>query len=80
MAEKSMQKVELHPAHVWTCDLCRRDNFCRGVVAEINPDERDEMIDADIAPEHAMTGEWLKTVTCAHCHAEFTVEQNEYGD
>lgn len=72
--------VELHPAHVWTCEKCGRDNFCRGIVAELNREESDEMIESDIDPESAVTGKWMiapETVTCGHCGAEFKTEEQE---
>lgn len=68
------RKVEIHPAHVWTCDDCGRDNFCRGVVFEPDAEEMAEM------KEHFgdyVGGDWMtapEEVTCCHCGATFETE------
>lgn len=68
-----MQKVWLHPAFVWDCEECGRENFCRAVRADcdeetlafakerigVAPDEEGEFLQA---PTH---------VTCAHCGITF---------
>ena len=37
------QEVELHPAFVWDCPSCGREQFERSVVAELSPDELEEL-------------------------------------
>lgn len=71
-----MNKVELHPASVWTCDECGRDNFLRTIVMEggddciIEGQDGEEDIEAVfiIEPSH---------VTCPHCNIEFEVNSCE---
>lgn len=71
-------KIELHPAHVWDCDECGRENFCRGIVVEPSEEERAEMEEA--MGEPFVMGDWLTApneVTCAHCGAEFDTEDDQ---
>lgn len=59
------ERVSLKAAFVWDCPRCGGENFHRGVVAELSPEERGEMgPDADwvAAPEK---------VTCSRCNAGF---------
>ena len=72
-----MRTVELRPAHTWDCDECGRENFCRGIVAELTPEEKAEIADAGGSIE---TGHWLtapEAVECAHCGAAFRTERYE---
>jgi hypothetical protein len=72
-------KVELHPAHVWDCDECGRENFCRGVVMEISEQDREAMIARYGGKEEDwQTGNIISApdeVTCAHCGQTFVVEE-----
>lgn len=74
------QKVELHNAHVWDCEECGRENFCRSVTVEMNPDDpRDaELIALAKAECEEIGGDvnsfWQsepEVVVCSHCGAEF---------
>lgn len=82
----STRKVELHPAHIWTCEDCGRDNFERCVEAEMPDDERAEMFrkfhhmqEYEELPE-GWEGFGMVTapeeVTCQHCGAEFETEEH----
>jgi hypothetical protein len=67
----AMREVEIHPAHVWTCEDCGRDNFCRGAVLEFSPEDHKEF-EANGLPHE--TGEWItapEDVTCDFCGSEF---------
>ena len=75
-----MKEVEIHPAHVWTCDECGRDNFERGVQADfLTPQEyRDiceEMGVFDPAiqdePPVGMLMTAPQEVTCRYCGETF---------
>jgi len=70
-----MSEVELHPAHVWTCEECGRDNFCRGVVAEFDSEDRAEFVET--FGEKPLPGFWMTApteVTCGHCGVEFVTK------
>lgn len=68
--------VELHPAHVWDCDACGRENFCRGIDAQefVAPDELDEAREAlGIEPwEEGSLVTAPDVVTCSHCGAQYS--------
>lgn len=78
--------VELHPAHVWTCDECGRDNFVRAIVYEPLEDELDgllesagiDRVDYDEWTANPANGGVFTTmpgsVACDHCKAEFGVD------
>lgn len=72
-------KVELHSAFQWDCDECGCENFCRGVTAELNEEDKQHMIeDHGVDPEYCGTGDWMlapETVKCDHCGAEFETEE-----
>lgn len=36
-------EIELHPAYVWNCDSCGRENFERGLVPEFSMEELEEI-------------------------------------
>lgn len=84
-------KIELHPAHVWDCDECGRENFCRSVAVELNPDDPADAEMIAIAEEesqgmiNSVHGFWQTApdeVVCHHCGAEFeTIDsRNETGE
>jgi hypothetical protein len=85
-----MREVEIHPAHVWTCEDCGRDNFERSIAADfLTPEEYrglceemgifDPAIDAE-PPEGAIVAA-PENVECRYCHGQFkTVEPNETRD
>jgi predicted nucleic acid-binding Zn ribbon protein len=67
--------IELHPAFVFDCDECGRENFVREIV-----EEHDEETDSELRSEHSIEpyeeGHWVltpTTVTCQHCNADFDV-------
>lgn len=78
--------VELHPAHVWTCDECGRDNFVRAIRYEPLEQELPGLLDAaGISREDY--DEWTAdpdnsglftsipaSVACEWCGAEFEVD------
>lgn len=65
--------VELHPAFVWDCDNCGRENFVRSIVGEFDEETMREMRE-----EHGITeyecGEWHtapRSVKCRYCGSAF---------
>lgn len=72
-------RVELHPAHVWDCDECGRQNFCRAVVLELNEQDREALITRYGGDEEDwQTGDIVcapDDVTCQHCGATFAVDE-----
>lgn len=76
----SKHKIDLHPAHVWDCEECGRENFCRCVAVELDPSDPCDAELLEIARAECtetgnkVEGFWQtapETVTCAHCGAEF---------
>ena len=68
-----MNAVELHPAHVWDCPECGIENFCRGVVVELDEDGMRHMRE-EYGIEDAETGDFLmapEEVVCANCDMTF---------
>lgn len=75
---KPKAKVELWPAHGWTCDECGRDNFCRGVTMEISEEDR-VMFLAEFGDD-TPDGQWMlapEHVECVHCGAAFDTESQD---
>jgi len=67
-------KVEIRPAHVWTCDNCGQENFERCVVVELSPEEKAELEENELG---AQTGDWMtipESVTCKSCNSEFETQ------
>ena len=67
------EKVELQPAFSWTCPECGRENFHRGLVRELPPEEEQELRD-----EHGVQpwelGHFVtqpESVECTHCSHSF---------
>jgi rubredoxin len=89
-----MRKVELHPAHLWTCDDCGRDNFERAIRVEPESLEGQEVYEltqllAEEANESAevlgivVGGEWTMRpdhVKCRHCGAEFETLKGDHDE
>lgn len=67
------KKVELIPAFTWTCPDCGTDHFTRAIVAEMSPEELQELRERlDVEPweeGHLLTNP--KVVTCPDCQQEF---------
>lgn len=67
-------EVGLEQAWHWECPSCGRDRFVKGVIAELNSDERQEL-----SVEHGIefsTGDYFvrpDSVTCDDCGKEFRV-------
>lgn len=83
----ALQKIELHPAHTWDCDNCGRENFCRGVPHEMNPDDPQDAELIAIAKEAneesgmPITGFWItapEEVTCIHCGTTYETEEQDF--
>lgn len=73
-----MQTVELHPASVWDCEECGRENFCRLVRPEFSEADLAELKE-DHGVEAHETGEFLtfpETVKCQFCFTEFATEDD----
>lgn len=68
-----LTKIELRPAYLWTCEECGRDNFCRGIVAELSEEEIALLREEHGIEDHE-TGDWMRgpdRVTCLWCGATF---------
>lgn len=79
------EKVELHPAHMWDCPECGRENFCRSIVYHPEPGEtmRDVVAHVlgvepfEVPDDMAENSFWMTApdkVTCAHCGEAFETE------
>lgn len=78
-----MTTVELHPAWVWDCDTCGRENVARGITLMLTAEEAREMAERcgdEIVGEQPPPGVRCpitsapNEVRCRHCNAEFDVE------
>ncbi len=74
--------VELHPAHMWDCPECGRENFCRCVLAVVPNEERESFAEkASFDPDMIamMQGDFVTApdeVTCKFCETTFkTIDQ-----
>lgn len=84
--ESQKTKVELHPAYVWTCDHCGIDNFERGVVPTLSPEEESQVrSELGIPSDLPLDGIFQiapAEVQCRDCNAEYDVDfgQDEEDD
>lgn len=70
----SARTIELHPAFVWDCDDCGRENFVRSIVGEFDAETMQEMRDDHGITEYE-SGEWHtapSSVKCQHCESVFS--------
>lgn len=74
MSDPKSQPVEMLQAFCWTCPECGRDRFERAIIAEMSPEEMQELRD-----EHGVQpwedGEFCtfpETVHCPDCNLEFS--------
>ena len=62
-------RVELRPAFSWDCPKCGTENFARGIVPEMAPEELSELRDEHgVQPWEA--GDFVmapESVECKHC-------------
>ena len=68
-----MKKVELLPAYCWHCENCGRENFERGIVAEMS-DEDEVGMKEEFGIEPWEDGNFMmmpEKVTCPHCNEDF---------
>lgn len=68
--------VEMHPAYVYDCSECGRENFVRAVVHEFSAEDLQELKEEQ-GVESCETGDFVtipETVTCDHCDCEFETE------
>lgn len=72
--------IELHPAYMWDCDECGRENFARAVYPELSEDEVRELAydmgviesaDDDLPPGMILMAP--NKVQCIFCNAKFDV-------
>lgn len=72
-----VRSIELHPAFVWTCEDCGRENFTR--VVRLEPELVPDLIPEDRRAEvEGREGDWCLApdrVTCAYCGAEYETEE-----
>ena len=76
-----MEKIELRPAYVWTCEECGIDNFENCVVLELSDAEMEEL-----RGEHGIADEdegvfigMPDVVTCKACKTTFESEVYKDG-
>lgn len=73
-----MKQVELHPASVWDCEECGRENFCRMVKPELTEEDLQELRE-DHGLHVCDTGLFLMApdkVKCAYCFFEFETTED----
>lgn len=78
-----MSQVELHPAFVWDCDNCGRQNFERAIIPPFQSieEERAAYTMLDLTPGEAFPVLAPFNVTCRSCGAVFDTDTtNIYGD
>lgn len=67
------ERVELRPAYEWTCEACGRDNFTRGLVREMSPEDLYQLR-IEYGVEECAIGNFVcvpPTVKCQGCGSEF---------
>jgi hypothetical protein len=71
--------IELHPAFVWDCDDCGRENFERSIVGDFDEETLQQMRDEHgIQPWEAGDLHTAPTVvTCRHCGSVFGTDRSE---
>ena len=73
-----ISKVILHPAYMFDCDNCGRENFVRAVLPEMSPED-EQRLREDEGVESYEEGHWVTypdKVECFHCGADFeTIHQ-----
>ena len=73
--------VELHPAFVWDCENCGKENFCRSIATYLQPGKDDvqleKMYGADALEEIKRAGGFITCksypfrVTCTDCTSSY---------
>lgn len=75
-------RVELMPATLWTCPDCGRDHFARCVVAEMSPEDAEE-VRAELGVQPWHEGVLLLTnpesVHCPDCDKDFEAVDYQCG-
>lgn len=73
---KTEHAAELHPAYVWDCDACGRENFERATLRELSDEERRELYEEhDIEPPFGCHFQTCPDfVKCKHCDATFVAK------
>ena len=64
-------EVELHPAYIWDCDNCGRENVVRPMPAFLDRDDEEEMRE-ELGVDPSEQGVFLEVpgvVTCKFCNA-----------
>jgi hypothetical protein len=67
-----MDRIEIHQAFVWSCLFCDENNYSRAIVAELSPEEKENLkrtlgADENAEPDVIMVP---TTVVCRHCEKE----------
>lgn len=79
-----LPRIEIRPAHVWTCEECGIDNFEHCVVVEMDEEDRAEMADQmGVDPEDIKHGDWVSSpdeVECKGCGAQFVTRDMRIGE
>jgi len=78
-----MRKVELLPAHVWTCPECGVDNFERCNTSDPTYEEKLELMDIGLTEdiiEEFQTLDLPTEVFCTNCGEEFEVLDYDDGE
>ena len=81
MDNQNDEIVELHPAHMWDCPECGRENFCRGIVNEMTYEDKKKALaeyyninEEDLTEEEVKNGQFVSapiSVACKFCECEF---------
>lgn len=78
-----MIQIELHPAFVWDCDECGRQNFERAIIPPFQSKADEEYVRQilDITPEEGFPVMAPFNVSCRKCEARFETDVTQiYGD
>ncbi len=78
-----MIQIELHPAFVWDCDECGRQNFERAIIPPFQSKEDEQRARAilNITPEEGFPVMAPYVVTCRGCSTQFDTDVTQiYGD
>jgi len=78
-----MAQIELHPAFVWDCDECGRQNFERAIIppfqSKADEERAREML--DITSEEGFPVIAPFNVSCRRCGTQFETDVTQiYGD
>ena len=74
-----MDSVELHPAFIWDCNECGRENLTRTVLGDFDQETLHDMREQHGITEYE-SGDWYTaptTVRCRYCGGTFSTSNDE---